>query len=113
MRIAETIRIAPSTNLSAAAGTRPTSRPPATAPTTDPTPIGATVRVRSARSRKAPSLRWRSTPTATSTPTDAREGAEAASERPWWQRWFGGDGLPDTAERGSVGRDRRVLVEWQ
>ena len=41
MRTAETMRITPSTNLSAAAGTSPTKSPPATAPITDPTPIGA------------------------------------------------------------------------
>src|SRR5215213_794208 len=65
MRTAETMRIAPKRSLSAAAGTMPTSRPPTTAPTTDPMPIGATVCVRSWRSSKAPSLRWRRTPTAT------------------------------------------------
>jgi hypothetical protein len=65
MRTAETMRITPSTNLSAAAGTSPTKSPPATAPITDPTPIGATFWVRSSRSSKALRRAWRTTPTAT------------------------------------------------
>jgi hypothetical protein len=55
----------PSTSLSAAAGTTPTRKPPTTAPVTDPTPIGATVWVRSVRSAYEPSPRCLSTPTAT------------------------------------------------
>src|SRR5215204_6325184 len=65
MRTAEIIRITPRISLSAAAGTTPTNRPPATAPITDPAPIGATILVRSCRSSNAPRLRCRSTPTAT------------------------------------------------
>src|SRR5215204_6397453 len=65
IRTADTTRMMPSTSLSVAARTKPTSNPPTTAPTTDPTPIGATVALRSRRSENEPRLACLSTPTAT------------------------------------------------
>ncbi len=50
MRTAEPMRTSPSTTLRIGDGTMPTRRPPASAPTTEPTPIGATVPVSEPRS---------------------------------------------------------------